>query len=412
MDQRNRYSANIPKFYLYTGIKGLYLWMPIIVIYLQQERQLSLTQVTLLASLSWIVTSLAEIPTGMVADAFGRKVSIVIGNVLEIAAILLYVAGPSYTSLLIADVLWGISISFFTGATDALLYDSLAMEGREQEYTRLAGRGEGLMQAAMIGGALIGGLIGAYDLRLPFIITAVLNGVTLMIMLSIAEPPDHEKHETTPWQRYSQTLRQIGQIVRSQPTMRYLLLYGSIVPIAGFVTSMTLLQPRAMEVGVPIVLIGVVLVCVRGGGMAGSFLAGPVAQRLGERATLITAPLVIVVMLVLTAVTKSVWGLAFIAAISLTTTITRPLISAMIQRQVPGNARATIISVRALMFTLVLAGAELMVGVVGDRFGLMASFLALALCIGLAVLLLFAVFGRLSKEPNQEADLINSPSVT
>ena len=67
------YEANIRKSYLYRFLMEFQLWWPIWVIYLQRERGLSLTQITLLDLPFFFLMVLAEVPTGAIADRFGRR---------------------------------------------------------------------------------------------------------------------------------------------------------------------------------------------------------------------------------------------------------------------------------------------------------------------------------------------------
>src|SRR5215831_3106472 len=76
-----RYAANIPKYYLYAVLVGFAIGfiLAVWVLYLQQRRGLSLTEITIADIAFWITTTLSEVPTGVVADTLGRKTSIAIG---------------------------------------------------------------------------------------------------------------------------------------------------------------------------------------------------------------------------------------------------------------------------------------------------------------------------------------------
>ena len=73
--------SNIPRYFFYTAFKGfgfgliIAMWL----IYLQQRRGLSLTEATFVDVAFWIAAVLGEVPTGIVADTFGRKTSLVVG---------------------------------------------------------------------------------------------------------------------------------------------------------------------------------------------------------------------------------------------------------------------------------------------------------------------------------------------
>ena len=71
---RRDLEANIRKFYVYRFLENLYLWLPIWVVYLQQQRGLSLAQIGALDAPFWLVSVLAEVPTGAFADRYGRRI--------------------------------------------------------------------------------------------------------------------------------------------------------------------------------------------------------------------------------------------------------------------------------------------------------------------------------------------------
>ena len=73
-----QFAPNIPRYFVYTALKGFGfgLIMAIWVIYLQQQRGLNLTQATIVDVAFLIAATLGEVPTGIVADTYGRKTSL------------------------------------------------------------------------------------------------------------------------------------------------------------------------------------------------------------------------------------------------------------------------------------------------------------------------------------------------
>jgi MFS family permease len=71
-DQR-AYEANLKKAYLFQFFMSFQLWWPIWVVYLQDKRGLSLTQITALDSVFWLIIVVAQVPAGAIADRWGRK---------------------------------------------------------------------------------------------------------------------------------------------------------------------------------------------------------------------------------------------------------------------------------------------------------------------------------------------------
>jgi len=73
---RRAYQANVWKAYLFHFLMHFQLWWAIWVLYLRDLRGFSLTQITILDALFWGTAVLAEVPTGAIADRFGRKVAL------------------------------------------------------------------------------------------------------------------------------------------------------------------------------------------------------------------------------------------------------------------------------------------------------------------------------------------------
>ena len=98
--------ANVWKSYLYRFLMNFQLWWPIWVIYLQKERGLSLTQITLLDTPFFLLIVLAEVPTGAIADRFGRRTSLMLGSSLFALAVFIFGIADNY--LIILAVVHGV----------------------------------------------------------------------------------------------------------------------------------------------------------------------------------------------------------------------------------------------------------------------------------------------------------------
>src|SRR5579883_2689737 len=121
--------ANLRRFYAYRFLANLLLWLPIWVLYLQRERGLSLAQITALDAPFWLISLLAQVPTGAFADRFGRRTALVVGALILAAAYLVFGIASSYPIILASYALWAIGMAFGQGADLALLYDDLAIHG-------------------------------------------------------------------------------------------------------------------------------------------------------------------------------------------------------------------------------------------------------------------------------------------
>src|SRR6266545_5670819 len=183
-------TSNIPRYFVYTALKGFGfgLFVAVWVIYLQQQRGLSLSQAALIDVTFFVAAAFAEVPTGIVADRFGRKTSMVAGAALMSLGMLGWTFAPTLPLIMLAYVAMGVGITFLSGAEDAFFYETLQVTGRASNYTRLVGRVSATFPGALALGSVAGGVLAAINLRLPFLIAGLVLLLTLGIVLTFREP--------------------------------------------------------------------------------------------------------------------------------------------------------------------------------------------------------------------------------
>ena len=173
MTQTDRFARNIPIYYLFQFATGFLIWVPVWIIFLQDERGLSLTQVGLMEAVFWVCMMLFEVPTGAVADRWGRRTSLALGGFLFTGGTIFFVLADGFVGLAISYVIMAISMTLYSGSGHALLFDSLRVLGRTREYEKHMGRSEALMTGALLGAALFGGpMAGLWGLEVVFLIGA------------------------------------------------------------------------------------------------------------------------------------------------------------------------------------------------------------------------------------------------
>jgi MFS family permease len=109
---RRLFEANLNKAYLYQFLMNFQLWWPIWVVYLTDKRGLSLTQITALDSVFWLIIVVAQVPAGAVADRWGRKSALLLASLFLSAGILVFGLADSYLLILISYAGWGLGLAF------------------------------------------------------------------------------------------------------------------------------------------------------------------------------------------------------------------------------------------------------------------------------------------------------------
>lgn len=373
----------LTRFYVYRFLIFFYLWLPVSVIYMREMRGLTLAQITVMGAVGWVVSAAAEVPTGAVADVWGRRVSLAIGAFLYGLAFVGNAFGSVLWVLMVFAILQNTAFTFITGADMAWLFDTLKQAGREEEFVKHQGRAMSVMYAAQGIAAVLGSWLGLLGLQLPFLVAGLLTMAAGGVALTLKEPPVARvatAKRNPLWATFAETVR----VTRDNPEVRHAIFYSAATYVAPFLLFYVLFQPYAQSIGIPHAWIGAGLVVLRVVSLTGAHWAHAVRQRIGEKYLLWLTPAAIVAAIVGMAVTPTYLSLALIAVVLFLNAIHRPVVSATLNRHVTSEIRATVLSTANLLSVLLVAVVQPVMGAVADRWGIPAMLLALAAAGGLA----------------------------
>jgi len=166
-----------------------------------------------------------EVPTGIVADVYSRRLSIVIGYVLMGVGFLIEGFFPAFLPILLAQVIWGLGYTFTSGATQAWISDEVG----EEDANKLFLRGTQVGLFASLLGMGVAMLIGANNVALPIQVGAlgvILIGVTLMLIMPETGFHPTPREDRNTWQHMLHTFKQGAQAVRSRPRLMSIVFIG------------------------------------------------------------------------------------------------------------------------------------------------------------------------------------------
>jgi MFS family permease len=346
------HGGNVWRFLVFNGLLNFILWVPIWVVFLQ-GRGVSLSQIGLLEAGAWLLAAVIEVPTGAIADRWGRKATIALGAALYSAAMFLVLADALSPLFLVGYALWNSSMAFVGGADSAFLYDSLRADGREAEAVAQTGRYLAVQQASQGIAALLGAWLATIDITLCFTVAGICGLAATAMALSLKEPPHVEAGETP--LGYWRNLRVATGIAARRPVVRWLLLLGAILPLIPLTIYYVLLQPYAVGVGLPIAWLGVVVLGVQATTVLASWLAHRIEGRIAVPTLAGAGIAMVAVAAAVLASFPSVPVLAFVLVVAIVPATLQPLLSARLNQLIPSSQRATVLSFNGLVTELGLA---------------------------------------------------------
>jgi len=351
---------------------------------------------------------LFEIPTGVVADTRGRRFSYVLGAFTLLVSTLLYLLMWQLHAPLwgwaIASILLGLGFTFFSGATEAWLVDALNATGFTGHLEHVFGRAQTVGGGAMLIGTVAGGFIAQLtNLGVPYVIRAVMLGVTVVVALRFMKDIGF-----TPAPR-GDPVGAIRTVVqgsvdggfRNRP-VRWLMLAAPFTAGTGIFVFYAS-QPYLLELfGDPhaYTIAGLAAAILAGVQIAAGLVVPWVRRLFGRRtdALLASSVLGIVALALLGLHPGFVLALALFAAWAFIGSVTRPMRQAFMNGVIPSEQRATVLSFDSLMGSAGGVVAQPALGRVADVSGYGTSLLVSAAIDVLA--LPFIVLARREQAPS------------
>src|SRR5262250_4033503 len=133
-------------------------------------RGLDILQVNLVLAVYLITICLFEVPTGAVADVFGRKASFILSCVVRAVAFGLYFFADGFAQFVVAEFIDALGTTLATGAFDAWAIDGMRVEGDERPVDRVFARANMFGQATAIIGGFAAAQLAERDIALPWLI--------------------------------------------------------------------------------------------------------------------------------------------------------------------------------------------------------------------------------------------------
>jgi predicted MFS family arabinose efflux permease len=256
----------------------------------------------------------------------------------------------------------------------------------------------------------------ATDLSLPIVMSAGIALLAAGVAISFREPSlgSLEPAATDPDARPADTLglggglsfadliKESFGLAYQQPRVRYALLYSAVLGVAAFV-PIIFIQPFLRDHDVSVGNLGLFQVPMRVLAIVGALAAYRVSAALGERQTLVIMPVLLMAGYAVLGSWDASYAYVAFPVVSLVAMMANPVVADYLNRRIPSEKRATILSIRQLLFSLLLVPIAPALGFMADEVSLMGAFWASALLVAAPMPLIFAVWWRAeAREPLPE----------
>jgi MFS family permease len=352
-----------------------------------------------------------EIPTGVLADTGGRRLSFLLSVVIVGVGTLGYVGISAVDGGLLLfcamSVVLGLGYTFYSGAVEAWLVDALNATGYEGELDRVFARSAMVSGAAMLIGSVGGGLLGNVDLSLPFLGRALLLGAVFGVALFTMFDLGFKRRSV----RAGEVPAEMIKVARAgvtfgwqRPSVRLLVLVSFLQ--AGFMFwGFYAWQPYFLELlGREAVWVaGVVSALIALATMAGNSVVEWFTRTCGKRTTLLFWAVAIQTLAIAgVGLAGSFWlAVGLFLVVMACVGAMGPVKQAYLNQIIPSEQRATVISFDSLVGSIGGMAGQGGLGYLSQVRSIGSGYLASGLITVLGLPLLLAL-----RAQNEEADLV------
>jgi MFS family permease len=319
---------------------------------------LSIFQVMLVNAAFTVSQAVFEVPTGVVADTVGRRVSYLLSVVIILASTLLYLwfglIHAGVVPFALASVVLGLGFTFYTGAVDAWMVDALNSVGYQGALDTVFARYGMVFGASMLIGTIGGGLLGQLGLWIPYMGRAIMLVPALVIGL-VAMPElgfqSRALHLRTVHIEALRIARDGARFGLKDHVVRLLMSSTFVVGVFamyGFYSwqkyFLDLLNRNLIWVA------GVIAAVVGLCQIAGNMLVGPSMRHLRSRSTILVSAFVVQAAgIVVAATARSFWiSVPFYLVSTIAWGLMLPVKQSWMNNRIPSEQRATLISLDSL----------------------------------------------------------------
>ena len=320
--------------------------------------------------------AISQIPIGILADKYSRRLSMLGGVVLVSIALLFFAIGHNVYLILLSYILWGIGITAWTGTDQAFLYDTLRYQGNTvDEYQTIYGNIL-FVSGIMYGVAnMLGGFLATIDIHLPIylsIVALLIGGMALfLIEENRVKIPSVSKQTTD-------NIKKALTHVKTNKVLLILLVFGVTYTIIYNIEGI-FRQVYLRNLHIDLAFIGLIYGMIFVLGAFGSHFSANITKNIGKTGVLALLTLVLILVFSFLFLSITLISVAVLLVYGFVANIFPPFLSKMVNDEVPSEQRATIFSFFGFLSTGILVFFEPLAGWIAETLSIADAYLLIAL---------------------------------
>lgn len=365
----NKLKRNVTVSYIYSFFMDLNITTAIWVLYLSYKG-MSLIQIGLLESIFHVTSLLFELPTGAIADIYGKRFSVISGRILSVISCMLMIVSRNFIEFALSFIVSAASYNLDSGAAEALVYDSLKELGEEKNYKRIWGNLAFLMSIAQGMAILLGGILADIRFIYAYALGTAIQGAALIVSFNFTEPPVKNTEDE------SETLvRQITKsidVLKGRKVVLYLIIFSAL--LSSLEATVFFYGQKYFE-NISFTKTAIALIFAAGSLISAlsSKAAYRIERLLKPERTLVLISAINVLSFLGMSIFMNLSAIFYLVS-SVSGGIAYPVFSDYINSKIPSKYRATLLSLNSLCYSLIMICIFPIFGLMAEKIGFSITF--------------------------------------
>ncbi|MDI6618958.1 MAG: MFS transporter [Clostridiales bacterium] len=365
----NKLKRNVTVSYIYSFFMDLNITTAIWVLYLSYKG-MSLIQIGLLESIFHVTSLLFELPTGAIADIYGKRFSVISGRILSVISCMLMIVSRNFIEFALSFIVSAASYNLDSGAAEALVYDSLKELGEEKSYKRIWGNLAFLMSIAQGMAILLGGILADIRFIYAYALGTAIQGAALIVSFNFTEPPVKNTEDE------SETLvRQIAKsidVLKGRKAVLYLIIFSAL--LSSLEATVFFYGQKYFE-NISFTKTAIALIFAAGSLISAlsSKAAYRIERLLKPERTLVLISAINVLSFLGMSIFMNLSAIFYLVS-SVAGGIAYPVFSDYINSKIPSKYRATLLSLNSLCYSLIMICIFPIFGLMAEKIGFSITF--------------------------------------
>lgn len=375
-ERKNDIKRNVNIDYVFCFMKNFDISSAIWVLYMVYKG-LPLWQIGVVEGIFHITSLLAEVPSGAAADLFGRKNGMIVGRLCSAVSAIINLFSTNIFGFSIGFMISALGYNLNSGSEEALVYDSLIEAKCEDDYLKVNSRLNLIIEISQGLATFIGGVLAEYSFVYCYVTSIIIALISLIPCFMFKEPLIKDENNKDERISIKKHFKLCYSIIKNNKKIMKILIYFPVVftfhTVVYFYGQQyfSVLGCNKIEISL-IMLLGGITSCI------GAVSCEKVISIFKDKTKYI-ASILMGISIVFISGKSLIISILFFAVLNYVNSLLYPIQSTSLNKLIPSEQRATIISIDSMIFSLCMVCMFPLCGLIADKFNLHVTFFALGI---------------------------------